>query len=271
MAIRRSKRDSNFTMISNVGLKDKRLSFKAKGLLAYMLSLPDDWVFYESEIVNHATDGKQSVRTGMKELEQYGYLVREQRRSSKGKFANVDWVLSDEPLNGDATTFRPSTDFPSTDKPSTDNPPTDNRTLLSTKELSTNKQSTDSPAKAEPPIPYKKIIGHLNEMAGKNFSHIAKSNKDLIKARWNGLKRLNQSATDEELYQSFITVIDNKTEDAQDPNHFFKEEYLRPSTLFKESNFDKYLNQPSRKKQKESQASKTNWDELESLVYGEGD
>src|SRR5699024_2498511 len=149
MAIRRSKRDSNFTMISNVGLKDKRLSFKAKGLLSYMLSLPDDWVFYESEIVNHATDGKQSVRTGMKELEKFGYLVREQQRSSNGKFANIDWVVSDEPVNGDTTTFQPSTAFPSadnpsSDNPSSDNPSSDNRTLLSTKELSTKELSTNN-------------------------------------------------------------------------------------------------------------------------------
>ena len=143
MAIRRAKRDSNFTMISNVGLKDNRLSFKAKGLLSYMLSLPDDWIFYESEIVNHATDGKQSVRTGMKELEKFGYLVKEQKRNSKGKFAKIDWVVSDEPINGDTTTFQPSTAFPSTDNPSTDKRATDNRTLLSTNELSTNKQSTD--------------------------------------------------------------------------------------------------------------------------------
>ena len=143
MAIRRAKRDSNFTMISNVGLKDNRLSFKAKGLLSYMLSLPDDWIFYESEIVNHATDGKQSVRTGMKELEKFGYLVKEQKRNSKGKFAKIDWVVSDEPINGDTTTFQPSTTFPSTDNPSTDKRATDNRTLLSTNELSTNTQSTD--------------------------------------------------------------------------------------------------------------------------------
>ena len=143
MAIRRAKRDSNFTMISNVGLKDNRLSFKAKGLLSYMLSLPDDWIFYESEIVNHATDGKQSVRTGMKELEKFGYLVKEQKRNSKGKFAKIDWVVSDEPINGDTTTLQPSTAFPSTDNPSTDKRATDNRTLLSTNELSTNKQSTD--------------------------------------------------------------------------------------------------------------------------------
>ena len=118
-------------------------SFKAKGLLSYMLSLPDDWIFYESEIVNHATDGKQSVRTGMKELEKFGYLVKEQKRNSKGKFAKIDWVVSDEPINGDTTTFQPSTTFPSTDNPSTDKRATDNRTLLSTNELSTNIQSTD--------------------------------------------------------------------------------------------------------------------------------
>ena len=144
MAIRRSKRDSNFTMISNVGLKDKRLSFKAKGLLSYMLSLPDDWVFYESEIVNHATDGKQSVRTGMKELEKFGYLVREQQRSSNGKFANIDWVVSDEPINSVTTASQPSTDLPSSDNPSSDNPSSDNRTLLSTKELSTKELSTNN-------------------------------------------------------------------------------------------------------------------------------
>ena len=129
----------------------------------------------------------------------------------------------------------------------------------------------DSPAKAEPPIPYKKIIGYLNDKADRKFSHVAKSNKDLIKARWNGLKKLDSKANDNELYQAFVTVIDNKVADANDPNHFFKEEYLQPSTLFRESNFDKYLNQPSRQKQRENRAPKTNWDELETLVYGEGD
>ena len=138
-----------------------------------------------------------------------------------------------------------------------------------TTEITTEKDH--STAKAEPPIPYKKIIGYLNEKADRKFSHVAKSNKDLIKARWNGLKKLDSKANDNELYQAFVTVIDNKVADAKDPNHFFKEEYLQPSTLFRESNFDKYLNQPSRRKQKENRAPKTNWDELESLVYGEGD
>src|SRR5699024_10357512 len=61
-----------------------------------------------------------------------------------GKFANIDWVVSDEPINGDTTTFQPSTTFPSTDNPSTDKRATDNRTLLSTNELSTKELSTNN-------------------------------------------------------------------------------------------------------------------------------
>ena len=126
MAIKRAKRETNFTMMSNVGLRDKRLSFKAKGLLAYMLSLPDDWVFYEEEITKHSTDGKQSVRTGLKELQEFGYLIKNQSRE-KGKFAKVDWLLYDEPGNVDIQVF-----LPKTEKRSTDNPPTENQPLLST-------------------------------------------------------------------------------------------------------------------------------------------
>ena len=126
-----------------------------------------------------------------------------------------------------------------------------------TTEITTEKDN--SPAKAEPSIPYKKIIGYLNEKADRKFSHVAKSNKDLIKARWNGLKKLDSKANDNELYQAFVTVIDNKVADAHDPNHFFKEEYLQPSTLFRESNFDKYLNQPSRQKPQVTKPSGNNY------------
>ena len=53
MAIKRVKKEMNYTIINNTGLKDKSLSLKAKGLLAYMLSLPDDWIFYETELIKH--------------------------------------------------------------------------------------------------------------------------------------------------------------------------------------------------------------------------
>ena len=132
------------------------------------------------------------------------------------------------------------------------------------------RDNSNSPAKAEPSIPYKKIIGYLNEKADRKFSHVAKSNKDLIKARWNGLKRLDSKANDNELYQAFVTVIDNKVADANDPNHLFKGEYLQPSTLFRESNFDKYLNQPSRQKPQVTKPQGNNyiedWSEFEEML-----
>ena len=177
MAIRRSKRDSNFTIISNTGMKDERLSFKAKGLLAYMLTLPDDWVFYESEIAKHSTDGKQAVRTGLKELQATGYLVKEQARNQNGKFSKVDWVVSDEPENVDITTIPPSTDLPHTDKPSTVKPPTDNQPLLSTngtKDLS--KQSTNKPSSAQLTEWFEKVWSYYPRKEGK-----AKANSVFVK------------------------------------------------------------------------------------------
>lgn len=118
MAIRRAKRKSNFTMISNVGLRDKNLSLKAKGLLSYMLSLPDDWVFYESELTKHSRDGRDAHRSALRELQDNGYLTKTQAKSKNGKFSEVDWELTDEPL-----TEKPSTEKPSAEKPSTENPP----------------------------------------------------------------------------------------------------------------------------------------------------
>ncbi|WP_334328419.1 helix-turn-helix domain-containing protein [Companilactobacillus sp. HBUAS59699] len=141
MAIVRAKRKTNFTIIGNTGLKDKRLSLKAKGLLAYMLSLPDDWTFYETELMEHSKDGRDSVRKGLQELEKSGYLVRFQKREGKGKFGPKDWKVYDEP---DISTISPQTENPSTDNPLSGNPLSDNPTLLSTNEPSTDKQNTNS-------------------------------------------------------------------------------------------------------------------------------
>lgn len=140
MAIRRAKRKSNFTMISNVGLRDINLSFKAKGLLAYMLSLPDDWVFYETELVNHSTDGLASVKTGLKELQEQGYLHRTRERNEKGQLKETIWTVHDEP------TF----DFPMLDNPTLEKPMLENHTLLNTNptkdlsKLNTNNTNTHS-------------------------------------------------------------------------------------------------------------------------------
>lgn len=127
MAIIRSKRDVNFTVLRNEGLRDVQLSFKARGLMAYMLSLPDNWKFYVKELVKHSEhDGRDSVQSGLKELEAHGYLQRVQKRASKGQFDSVDYLLVDVP------TFSPQPDNPLTGNPATGKPETANPQLINT-------------------------------------------------------------------------------------------------------------------------------------------
>ncbi|MCI1283003.1 MAG: DnaD domain protein [Lacticaseibacillus songhuajiangensis] len=96
MPIYRSKRPP-FTIIPNATLTDDRLSLKARGLLAYMLSMSDGWAFYTSEMVKHFPDGIKAVRAGLSELERTGYLVRNQSRSSTGQMSELNWYVRDTP------------------------------------------------------------------------------------------------------------------------------------------------------------------------------
>ena len=43
MSVFKIEKNKNYTVMSNYHLRDKKLSYKAKGLLSFMLSLPEDW------------------------------------------------------------------------------------------------------------------------------------------------------------------------------------------------------------------------------------
>lgn len=137
--IRTSKRENPYVMIDKYGLNDERLSWKAKGLLAYLLSKPDDWQVYESDLIKRAADGRDSVRTGLRELEKYGYLSRRQIRGENGSFGHMEYIVYERPITLDDTeeitadgksvhgekspqTENPSTGNPMTGKPTTENP-----------------------------------------------------------------------------------------------------------------------------------------------------
>lgn len=74
MAIIRVIKNKDYTVMSNIHLKDKRLSLKAIGLLSVVLSLPDDWHYTVNGLVGIAKDGKDSVESAIKELKKNGYL-----------------------------------------------------------------------------------------------------------------------------------------------------------------------------------------------------
>lgn len=87
--------EKDFTVIANETIRDSRLSWKARGIFAYMWSQANDWDFYVSELVKHAPEGREALQSGLKELEHYGYLTRRARQSDNGKMNGTEWVLVD--------------------------------------------------------------------------------------------------------------------------------------------------------------------------------
>lgn len=90
MATHRIHKTKDFTVMSNVHLRDMNLSLKAKGLLSIMLSLPENWDYSTNGLIAIVKDGEATVRTSMKELEANGYLNREAMRGKNGRI--IDWV-----------------------------------------------------------------------------------------------------------------------------------------------------------------------------------
>lgn len=84
--VRTSKRENPFVMIDHRPLNDDNLSWQAKGLLAYLLSKPDNWIVIVADLVKRATNGRDSVNSILKELEQKGYIERI-------KIRDRDWTI----------------------------------------------------------------------------------------------------------------------------------------------------------------------------------
>ncbi|MDU6962167.1 MAG: helix-turn-helix domain-containing protein, partial [Staphylococcus sp.] len=98
MATYRVKKESgNFVTIHKGFIHDNNLSWKAKGLLLYLLSRPDDWKIYETELVKHTSDKLSSLKSGIKELEKAGYIERKRKRDDKGRLQGYDYEVYEQP------------------------------------------------------------------------------------------------------------------------------------------------------------------------------
>jgi hypothetical protein len=98
MSTIRISHKKNYTCIANKAIRDKKLSFKARGIHHLLLSYPDDWVVNTAHLINESDfDGRDAVRSGLRELERAGYLVRNQLRNRKGQFANATYTIYESP------------------------------------------------------------------------------------------------------------------------------------------------------------------------------
>ena len=85
MAVYRVERTRDYTVMSNHHLKDPGLSLKAKGLLAIMLSLPDNWNYSTRGLAAICKEGVEAIGNALKELKRAGYVVRRQLRGEHGR------------------------------------------------------------------------------------------------------------------------------------------------------------------------------------------
>ncbi len=97
MPVIRIEKTANYTVISNYPLRDSRLSLKACALLCKMLCNTDTWDYSITGMAAMCKDGKSAVSSAMKELEQYGYLVRKQHRNEKGQIVDTEYIIYESP------------------------------------------------------------------------------------------------------------------------------------------------------------------------------
>jgi hypothetical protein len=94
--IRVDKNKNNpYVLINKDFLNDKNLSWKAKGLMAYLLSKPDDWEIFISQLQKCSTDGRDSTSNAIKELIKNGYIQRKDYRLN-GRFKSIYTVFENK-------------------------------------------------------------------------------------------------------------------------------------------------------------------------------
>ena len=108
--------ERGFTRIPNYWLRDSRISFKAKGLLAYLLSHEIGYTITLGQIERETGDGRSAIRATVAELEHAGYLVTQRTTDERGYNAGLAWFLQDP--------------NPKCENPTLENPTLENRTAL---------------------------------------------------------------------------------------------------------------------------------------------
>lgn len=192
MTLFRTAHQKDYTIINNTICTDKRLSWKAKGIWLYAFHRPDDWVFYQKEIMSNATDGEESVRAGLKELVECGYLIRNKIKDEEGKFS-YDWCFHEKPQ--EIKEILPHGGFPDLVKPDLANP-----VLLNT-ERKLSKDTTNSRS------PEVVVFSDLQISEGLKKSILKKYSEDEISQAVKRVKAWTDRTSDE---AAILTCLERK-------------------------------------------------------------
>ena len=135
MAIIRAEKTKGFTVMSNSRLRDRSITLKAKGLLSLILSLPDGWGYSLKGLATLSSDGLDSTRAALNNLEEHGYIIRRQLYDKRGRFAKCEYTVYERPQRSSPPTDLPSSENPTTVKPPPDEPMTEKPTQINTNQV----------------------------------------------------------------------------------------------------------------------------------------
>jgi hypothetical protein len=109
VTIHRRTSAADFTVIPNAVLRDRRLSARARGVLVYLLSLADGWQTTADRLAQEFLEGRDAIRTALRELEAVGYLRRDKYRDPATMTWRSSWEVTDDPATFDLGTPELST------------------------------------------------------------------------------------------------------------------------------------------------------------------
>lgn len=209
--IRIEKNNKNpYTMINNCLLQDTSLSWKAKGILAYLLSLPDDWQVYETELVKHATDGKDSLKSGINELVEKNYIHRTRLRDEKGHLKGYKYSIYEIPTEsglskvGKSKNGKPKNGLSKVGKPATTNTNTTNTNLTNTNNTKEQQQEQEDETKKIKDVVVV-LENKITDQEAKAILKAANGNIELVKEKYEIAKVSNY----EDLVSWMIRAIQN--------------------------------------------------------------
>lgn len=85
MAVLRVIKEKNYVVMSNIHLREKEMSLKAKGLLSVILSLPENWKYSTEGLVSICAEQESAITSALKELKEFGYLEIQKECQTKRK------------------------------------------------------------------------------------------------------------------------------------------------------------------------------------------
>ena len=97
----REQMQGGYTVLPNQILRTREMSYKARYLLAQMLSMSKAWQYTVAGMAKVCGMGRDAVRTAMVELETLGYLARSQSRAN-GRFSHNVYIIREVPVEVEA-------------------------------------------------------------------------------------------------------------------------------------------------------------------------